>query len=73
MIAIGAVVLFNMTGAIEPMAENSPAASTVDNVVSDVEDSAGTAFTLTTLVVIVIICSVILAVCMRGLGRAFAT
>lgn len=73
LIGIGAIVLFNITGAIEPMAENNPTAQSAENVLSDIEETTGsTAFNLMSILVIVVIAAIIIGVCLRSLGGAFA-
>lgn len=70
--ALGTFCVFQVTGTMGEYAENSPAAATMDNIYSSVEDTAGTVFSLLTVIVIAVIAVVILAVCLRSLGGAFA-
>ena len=63
LIAIGAFVVFEITGAIEP-----DEGSAADNTIEDVEDKASTGFSLMSLLVIVIVAVVIIGVVLRGMG-----
>ena len=63
LIAIGAFVTFEVTGALD--AEENSAA---DNVIEDVEGKAGTGFSLMALLVIVVVAVIIIGVVLRGMG-----
>ena len=67
-----ALVMFQVTGSMENMAENNEVAASADNVYQSVEDSAGTAFSLGSLLGILLVCLFIISVTLRGVGSAFA-
>lgn len=62
-IAIGALVLYSITGALD-VDENSME----DNVIENVEEKGATAFNLMTILAIVVVAAVIIGVVMRAIG-----
>lgn len=62
-IAIGALVLYSITGAVD-YEENTH----TDNVITNVEEKGGTAFNLMTILAIVVVAAVIIGVVMRAIG-----
>ena len=63
LIAIGALVLYEVTDALDPT-ENSYA----DNAIGNVEEKAETVFNLLTILAIVIVAALIIGVVMRAIG-----
>ncbi len=73
LILIGSIVAWNLTGALEPMTDTNAVASYSDNIIANAEENmSATAFNLTSILIIVLVSALIIGVCLRGLGEAFA-